>query len=72
MANDLDKLYGIDPDAVARIKELGITTIEDFYEVAKHPDSREDLSKKIGVDNFTLEGWSSTAGNFILMSNCEW
>lgn len=72
MANDLDKLYGIDPEAVKKIKEQGITTIEDFYEVAKHPDSRQDLSDKIGVDTFTLEGWSSTAGNFILMSNCEW
>lgn len=72
MANDLNLLFGIDPEAVTKIKELGITSIEEFYEVAKHPDSRKDLSEKIGVDAFTLEGWSSTAGNFILMSDCEW
>lgn len=72
MANDLSKLFGIDPEAVEKIKALGIETIEDFYEVAKHPDSRSDLSEKIGVDAFKLEEWSSTAGNFILMSNCEW
>lgn len=72
MAADLDKLFGIDPDAVAKLKDLGIGTIEDFYEVAKHADSRAELAEKIGVDPFKLEEWSSTAGNFILMSNCEW
>lgn len=72
MANDLDKLYGIDPDAVVKLKELGIATIEDFYAVAKHVDSRTELSEKTGIDSFTLESWSSTAGNFILMMDCEW
>ncbi|MEF9877641.1 MAG: DUF4332 domain-containing protein [Gordonibacter sp.] len=72
MAADLSNLFGIDPEAVEKIKALGIETIEDFYEVAKHPDSRQDLSDKIGIDAFKLEEWSSTAGNFILMSNCEW
>ena len=72
MAADLSQLFGIDPEAVDKIKALGIETIEDFYEVAKHPDSRAELSEKIGVDAFRLEEWSATAGNFILMSNCEW
>lgn len=72
MASDLEKLHGVDPDAITKIKELGITTVEEFYEVAKHPDTRKDLSEKIGVDTFTLEGWSSNAGNFILMTECEW
>lgn len=72
MAADLEKLHGIDQEAVKKIKELGITTIEEFYEVAKYPDSRKDLSEKIDVDTFTLEAWSSTAGNYILMMNCEW
>lgn len=72
MATDLSQLFGIDPDAAEAIKALGIETIEDFYEAAKHPDSRSELSEKIGVDTFKLEEWSSTAGNFILMSNCEW
>ena len=72
MASDLSKLFGINPEAVEKIKALGIETIEDFYEVAKHPDSRQELAQKIDVDTFRLEEWSSTAGNFILMSNCEW
>lgn len=72
MATDLANLFGIDPDAVEKIKEQGIETIEEFYDVAKYPDSRAELSEKIGVDSFKLEEWSSTAGNFILMSNCEW
>lgn len=72
MATDLDKLFGIDPEAVAKLKELGVGTIEEFYEKAKFADSRAELSEKIGVEPFKLEEWSSTAGNFILMSNCEW
>ena len=40
--------------------------------MAKYADSRAELSEKTGIDPFKLEEWSSTAGNFILMSNCEW
>ncbi|HIW75823.1 MULTISPECIES: DUF4332 domain-containing protein [Gordonibacter] len=72
MANDIASLFGMDPEAAEKIKAQGIETIEAFYEVAKHPDTRADLSEKIGVDTFKLEEWSATAGNFILMSNCEW
>lgn len=69
---DLEKLHGIPEEAVKKIKEQGISTIEEFYEVAKHPDSRKDLSDKIDIDTFTLEGWSSAAGNYLLMSEMEW
>ena len=72
MAADIAKLHGIDPDAVQKLKKQGIETIEDFYEIAKYPDSRKELAEKIDVDPFTLEGWSSAAGNYILMTNCEW
>lgn len=69
---DIETLYGIDPEAAKKLKEEGIETIEQFYDMAKYPDSRAELSEKIGVDSFKLEEWSSTAGNFILMANCEW
>lgn len=69
---DIETLYGIDPEAAKKLKEEGVETIEQFYDVAKYPDSRAELSEKIGVDSFKLEEWSSTAGNFILMANCEW
>lgn len=72
MAVDLQKLNGIGPEALKRIKDEGITTIEDFYETAKHPDTRKELSRKIDVDEFTLEGWSANAGNYLFMMNCEW
>lgn len=72
MASDLSKLFGIEPDAVEKLKDMGIDTIEAFYDVAKYPDSRADLSEKLGIDAFKLEEWSSTAGNFILMTDCEW
>lgn len=72
MASDIDKLYGLTPDDVAKLRGEGIETIEQFYDIAKYPDSRAALAEKIGVDGFVLEGWSSTAGNHILMMNCEW
>lgn len=69
---DISTLFGMDPKAAEKLKGEGIETIEQFYDVAKYPDSRAELSEKIGVDSFKLEEWSSTAGNFILMQNCEW
>ncbi len=72
MASDIDKLYGVSEEDIAKLKGEGIETIEQFYDIAKYPDSRAELSEKIGVDSFTLESWSSTAGNYILMMNCEW
>ena len=69
---DISTLFGMDPEAAEKLKGEGIETIEQFYDVAKYPDSRAELSKKIGVDSFKLEEQSSTASNFILMQNCEW
>lgn len=69
---DISTLFGMDPEVAEKLKTEGIETIEKFYDVAKYPDSRAELSEKIGVDSFKLEEWSSTAGNFILMQNCEW
>lgn len=69
---DISTLFGMDPEVAGKLKAEGIETIEKFYDVAKYPDSRAELSEKIGVDSFKLEEWSSTAGNFILMQNCEW
>ncbi len=69
---DLDKLFGIDAETIEKLKAVDISTIEQFYEVAKHVDSRAELSEKTGIDNFKLEELSSTAGNFILMMDCVW
>ena len=69
---DISTLFGMDPEVAEKLKAEGIETIEQFYDVAKYPASRAELSEKIGVDSFKLEEWSSTAGNFILMQNCEW
>ena len=69
---DLDKLFGIDAGTIEKLKGVGIETIEQFYEVAKHVDSRAELAEKTGVEGFKLEELSSTAGNFILMMDCVW
>ena len=45
MAADIATLYGIDPEAAEKLKAEGIETIEQFYDVAKYPDSRAELSR---------------------------
>ncbi len=69
---DLDKLFGIDAETIEKLQGAGINSIEEFYEVAKHVDSRAELAEKTGVEPFKLEELSSTAGNFILMMDCVW
>lgn len=69
---ELSRLFGLDAETAEKLQGVGINSIEEFYEIAKHVDSRAELSEKIGVDNFKLEELSSTAGNFILMMDCVW
>lgn len=72
MAASLDKLFGMTEDAIELLNKEGIDTIEQFYEIAKHVDSRNELADKTGIEAFKLEEWSSTAGNYLLMMDCEW
>lgn len=69
---DVSKLFGITDQEVEAVKSEGIETVEAFYEVAKHPDSRTKLAGDTGIENFRLEELSSIAGNFILMMDCSW
>ncbi len=69
---ELNKLFGIDAEIIEKLQSAGINSIEEFYEIAKHVDSRAELAEKTGVEPFKLEELSSTAGNFILMMDCVW
>ncbi len=69
---DVSKLFGITDQEIEAVKGEGIETVEVFYEVAKHPDSRAELAGKTGIESFRLEELSSIAGNFILMMDCSW
>ena len=69
---DVSKLFGITDQEIEAVKVEGIETVEAFYEVAKHPDSRAELAGKTGIESFRLEELSSIAGNFILMMDCSW
>lgn len=69
---EVSKVFGITPEEVEKVSAEGLDTVEKFYEAAKHPDSRAELSEKTGIDGFRLEELSSVAGNFILMMNCAW
>lgn len=69
---DVSKLFGITDQEIEAVKGEGIETVEAFYGVAKHPDSRTELAGKTGIESFRLEELSSIAGNFILMMDCSW
>ena len=69
---DVSKLFGITDQEIEAVKGEGIETVEAFYEVTKHPDSRTELAGKTGIESFRLEELSSIAGNFILMMDCSW
>lgn len=69
---DVSKLFGITDQEIEAVKGEGIETVEAFYEVAKHPDSRAELAGRTGIESFRLEELSSIAGNFILMMDCSW
>ena len=69
---DVSKLFGITDQEIEAVKGEGIETVEAFYEVAKHPDSRAELAGKTSIESFRLEELSSIAGNFILMMDCSW
>ena len=69
---EVSKLFGITDQEIEAVKGEGIETVEAFYEVAKHPDSRTELAGKTGIESFRLEELSSIAGNFILMMDCSW
>ena len=69
---DVSKLFGITDQEIEAVKGEGIETVEAFYEVVKHPDSRTELAGKTGIESFRLEELSSIAGNFILMMDCSW
>lgn len=53
---DVSKLFGITDQEIEAVKGEGIETVEAFYEVAKHPDSRTELAGKTGIESFRLEG----------------
>ena len=51
---DVSKLFGITDQEIEAVKGEGIETVEAFYEVAKHPDSRTELAGKTGIESFRL------------------
>lgn len=53
---DVSKLFGITDQEIEAVKGEGIETVEAFYEVAKHPDSRTELAGKTGYRKFPPRG----------------
>lgn len=69
---EMSKLFGITQEEILSMGEAGVKTVEEFYEQAKYPDSRTQLSAKTGIESFRLEELSSIAGNYLMMLDCAW
>lgn len=67
MAIPINRIISIPPDSLKLLEKEGITSVEQFYDIASHNDTRAELAKKTGINEFTLEGWSADAGNVLLM-----
>ncbi len=72
MAIPLARLATLPPDVVEKLQGLGIETVDKFYELACHKDTRAELAEKTGISDRQLEVWSSQACNVIMMSGMTW
>jgi hypothetical protein len=61
MTYPITDLNGIDEDAIASLKSVGIRTTERLLEAAKSPKGRKDLAAKIDIGEKQLLCWANMA-----------
>jgi len=61
MTYPITDLNGIDEDAIASLKSVGIRTTEKLLEAAKSPKGRKDLAAKIDIGEKQLLCWANMA-----------
>ena len=61
MTYPITDLNGIDEDAIASLKSVGIRTTEKLLEAAKSPKGRKDLAAKIEIGEKQLLCWANMA-----------
>jgi hypothetical protein len=52
-------LQSLDPDAIVRLKEIGIRTTDKFLDQAKTPRARRHLAERIGCDERCVLRWAN-------------
>ncbi|MGE3149258.1 MAG: DUF4332 domain-containing protein [Pseudorhodoplanes sp.] len=61
MTYPITDIGGLDEEAAAALKSIGIRTTEKLLEAAKSPKGRKALALKIGVDERQLLCWANAA-----------
>ena len=61
MTYPITDLNGIDEDAIASLKSVGIRTTEKLLEAAKSPKGRKELAAKIEINEKQLLCWANMA-----------
>lgn len=68
MALPLSRLRSASPEALQKLQDAGIETIDQFYNLAAHKDTRATLAEKTGIPDASLEAWASEADNILLIA----
>ncbi len=68
MALPITRLRTVSPEDLQKLQDAGMETIEQFYHLASHQDTRADLAKKTGIPEASLEAWASEADNIMLIA----
>ena len=68
MAIPITRLRSVSPDDLQKLQDAGMETIEQFYNLASHKDTRASLAQKTGIPEASLEAWAAEADNIILIS----
>jgi len=61
MSYPINDIEGIESEAAATLKSVGIRTTERLLEAAKNPKGRRDLSEKTGIDEKRILRWANMA-----------
>ncbi len=61
MTYSISKLDSIDPDAVSKLKSVGIRTTDAFLDAAKTVKGRKALAAKTGISEQQLLEWANIA-----------
>ena len=61
MTYPITDLNGIDEDAIASLKSVGIRTTEKLLEASQTVKDRKNLAEKLGVDEQTVLRWANLA-----------
>ena len=68
MTLPITRLRSASPEELQKLQDAGIETIDAFYNLASHKDTRAELAQKTGLPDASLEAWASEADNIMLIA----